>query len=230
VQPLLGLLALGAGVGLHLDQFAELSLEEASRVSLRLGEHLELRAGGQAVLDDPVWPECTRADRCLDDLRSRTQAKELVFLRVFGGPTKIRLIAERLEPNGKSTTAQRNLPRDREPWPEELASLALELYPTPLAREGEELVQAPIGRSVEADTGSYYPLIPIGAALVLAGVGVGFGLSSASASDRIMSVQLGNEEYESELTRSEDHRVVAFVLFGSALVAVITGVILWVAD
>lgn len=222
-----GLLLVGAGVGLHLEQVAELTLEDASALAFQLGQALEPRVGGAPVIDDPLWPECARPDRCVDEVRLRTRAQELVYLRVLGGPTKIRLIAERLEPGRSHPPITRNLTRERVTWAPELAALALALYPVALARAPDEsAVWTPPPPPPPAET-NLVPLIPLGVGVAAAAVGVGFGLSSRALRQDLENGAIPDAEYDREVEHMRAHGLVANLLFGTAAVAGATALILW---
>ncbi|MBK6683772.1 MAG: hypothetical protein IPG45_04810 [Deltaproteobacteria bacterium] len=224
----LTLLLLGAGVGLHLEQVAELSLEDATAVAIQLGQALEPRVGGPANLDDPLWPECGRGDRCADEVRQRTGAAELVYLRVLGGPTKIRVIAERLQPGQPHPPITRTLPRDQPSWAQELAELATALYPEVLPAPPPEPALVALPPAPAPAANRWVPLVPIGVGVALAGVGVGFGLSSRSARDTLETTSLSDEEYQQGLSTMQTHGLVANLLLGTAVVAVAAGVVLWI--
>lgn len=223
----LTLLLLGAGVGLHLEQVAELSLEDASAVAIELVQALEPRVGGAAVLDDPLWPDCGRRDRCAEEVRQRTSASELVYLRVLGGPTKIRLIAERLQPGLSHPPQTRTLPRDQKSWASELGELATALYPEVLPAPAEEPALVALPPVAAPPSRAWVPLVPIGVGVVLAGVGVGFGLSSRSTRETLETTALPEEEYQAGLSKMRTHGLAANLLLGTAVIAAATGVVLW---
>ena len=223
----LTLLLLGAGVGLHFEQVAELSLEDASAVAIQLGQAPAPRVGGAAALDDPLWPECGRRDRCVEEVRQRTGASELVYLRVLGGPTKIRLIAERLQPGRAHPPLTRTLPRDQPSWAAELAELAAALYPEVLPPPPEDPALVAIPPPPAPESNAWVPLVPIGVGVAVAGVGVGFGLSSRSTRETLETTSLPEAEYQDGLSKMRTHGLVANVLLGTAVVAVATGLVLW---
>lgn len=223
----LTLLLLGAGVGLHLEQVAELSLEDATALAVELGQALEPRVGGAAVLDDPLWPDCGRRDRCAEEVRQRTSAEELVYLRVLGGPTKIRLIAERLQPGQAHPPLTRTLPRDRTGWASELAELATTLYPEVLPAPPQDPGLVAIPPAPAPQSNLLVPLVPIGVGVVLASVGVGFGLSSRSTRETLETTSLPDAEYQEGLSKMRTHGLAANLLLSTAVVAVAAGVVLW---
>src|SRR5688572_8419299 len=109
----LGLLLVGSGVGVHLEELGEMPLAEASSFADRLAEAIEARTGRRAVLDDPLWPACKESNRCVDAIRARTETEDVVLLRLYKGPTKIRLIAERLSLDGlRDARLEENVPHD----------------------------------------------------------------------------------------------------------------------
>jgi hypothetical protein len=221
----LPLLWLGAGIGVHLEEVEEVSPEAARSVLDSLGTALLARTGTIATADDPVWTECDSGDRCLENIRARTQAGELVMLRVFGGPKSTHLVAERIDAkNASKQHAKLTVEGTAMPDAAALAPLARELFPEPRAPTKLELSDA--GGRALSPAPSYGPWILLGAGAVAAGVGILFGASSRSAGDRVAHEVLPGPESDDLSSRRDTHAFAANMLFGTAAAAG-AGALLW---
>ena len=227
-------LALGlvfSDVGLHLEDVAGLSIEDAMALAERLGEALAPRAGGRYVLDDPLWPECSGPGRCISEVQLRTKADEVVYVRLYAGPTRIRLIAERVT-GPKRLPVEDDLPRQGSPADARWDRMAVRLFPEPLSSSapslGPQLVPAPA--SPDGRAFGPWPYVTAGTGVVAVAVAGAFGVSSRSARSRIESEPLSNAAFERELSRMTDHGNVANVLFAVGGTLMVTGVVLWLLD
>lgn len=238
MNPLLGALlvwmaAPAAGpatLGVHLEEIVDLPLRDAGAVAEGLAASVELRAGVRVRVDDPLSPRCDRRSRrCIGEVAARMGTNHLVFLRVIGGVTKVRVIAERLDRAGRpEAEATINLPRDLGRWKRRLDRLAGMLFPEPLDRPQRE--ERLTTESVDDDTGSDVeraaPWVVLGVGVAAGAAGLALGVSSASARDRIENENLSGPAYTDALDQMQDHGTAANVLFGVAAGGVLTGV-LW---
>lgn len=236
----LSLLAVTAGAGIHLEEVGELPLEDAVSVVSALARALEGHRGEPAVIDDPSWSQCEARDRCVQDLRGRTQAEELVFVRVFGGPSLIHVILERVSLEARENrTFELDLERvgTREPgrWTGPLARAVGALFPEAgPPKRSRELSLAEPGPAPEPRERSLLraalPWIALGAGAACGGAGVYFGTSSADAKEELESGIFLGGEYDALSSRLEGHGLAANVLFGAAAGLVVTGVVLFLVD
>src|SRR4029077_1796837 len=112
-----------------LEESEELSIETAMQIAEGLGRAIETRSGLSPVIDDPVWGVCRAAARCLPEVRARTGAGDIVLVKLFGAPKKVRLIAQRF-PLGRAPDPrfEINVPIEREGWTEPLEAAARALF------------------------------------------------------------------------------------------------------
>src|SRR5437868_10662217 len=96
LAPLLGLLVLGADVGVHVEELDQIDADTARALLDALGSALAPLAPVVAI--DAERGPCGPDLRCLEPARARTDARELVLLKAYGGPTRIRVLAERRGP------------------------------------------------------------------------------------------------------------------------------------
>src|SRR5262245_57205228 len=112
---LIGLLA-SATIALNLEESSELPLESAVKMVDALAAAIGERAGLKPIVDDPTWSGCKRDDRCLIDIAARTQASEVVLVRVYGGALTHRMIAERFRDGASIARAEIKVPEHAEEW------------------------------------------------------------------------------------------------------------------
>lgn len=229
----LGLLLVGSGVSLHLEEHAELRLEEATALAHRLARAIEARTGRRTVLDDPLWPDCRDADRCLDAIRARTDTEDVVLLRFYSGPTKIRLIAERLAIDSlRDGRLETNVPKDPDQARDEaLENVAFTLFPeAPMSETSTQLIErAP----TEEETGAlevlgWTSIAVAGASLAVA---VGFGVSSRSVRNALLSdAPADDEEFNSAFDQLQLHTRVANALFITSAASLVLGGVFLLLD
>lgn len=225
-----------AGLGVHVEQVVDLSLGDATSIATVLGDAIGLRTGRPVEVDDPLAPPCGLPTRCLGEVAARTHAGELIYLRLIGGVTKIRVVAERLNRAGqKVTEATVNLAVDRRDWPTSLDRLARRLFPEALGSP-PGVVRGAVGRPATAEPGVARATGPSGieraAPWLLIGLGVATGVagtvlgrSASSARDSIETLRLSDDEYVDTLDRMRSHGTAANVLFGVAAGSALTGLV-----
>ena len=223
--------AVSGGVGVHIEDVAGLPLRDAVAVAETFGQATELRAGVTARVDDPLYPRCARSGRCVGNVAARTDASHLVFLRLIGGVTKIRVVAVRLTADGTQVAeAVANLaraPESARSWRQRLDRLAGALFPEPLEPRTPappRLTAEPIPSESPSGFVQAAPWVVVGLGAASGVAGIAFGQSSASARDRIESQVLSGDEYTDALGQMRDHGTAANVLFGVAIGGVVTGV------
>ena len=224
----LGLLLISAGLGVHLEEVVDLPLRDATAVAEYLAEAAEIRSGLKARVDDPLAPSCRRRERCLGDVAARTDAVALIFVRLIGGVTKIRVVAKRLNTDGRQVSeAVVNLPRRSPTWRRALDRLAGILFPEPVqVAEGDFGLTAQVFAEDEPSRlrrAAPWLLVGLGVASGVAGLVL--GLSAASARSNVESLQLTGDEYTDSLDRMRTHGTAANVLFGVAAGSSLTGLI-----
>jgi hypothetical protein len=219
------LLLLGATVGLHLERNVEFPLESALSLANAFGSAIEARSKKPPSLDDPVWSSCPERQRCLAEIAARTKSDDIVLMRMFGGPTRIKLIAERvranegrMDPVGKVDLV---LERDATDWPEKLKNAALRLFPE--GAPSEARVHTIPARLLAPDTPPgpprVYSWISAGGTAVLGGLALGFGLVAAQAKHQLDTQIVLEPEAGSVDSRRATFGVVSNVLIGATCAA-----------
>lgn len=179
--------------------------------------------------------------RALSDAveRHAGPTNDALKLRLLGVPTRIRVLALREQ---TKKTGEVDLPRAREKWPAALSTLAAALYepkplPPPVVEKSpptqpqQSLVHDPAkSTAVPSDSGSYIPWIAAGAGVVALAVGTGFGFSSRGARDQALERPHSDEQNAALEDRAVGHGWAANILFGTGLVAIGTGVVLYALD
>jgi hypothetical protein len=227
---LVGVLALAAiasvpSVGLHLEEVGELPFETAVSVMGTLTRVIERETGATVVFDDPSWSRCDAEDRCISDVRARTRATEIVFARVFGGPSLVYVSLERIRVDAKDAKSTNiELPRTPSGWDAPLAVAARTLFPElkPEARAESSATTAP---TIEPQGSSPLPWVVLGAGVAAGAAGTVLGLSSADAKTELEgSIHVG-AEYDALSDRLQTHGLAANVLFGVAAGAALTSIV-----
>lgn len=227
----LGLLLLGAGLGLHLQESGELPLNRSVALLEKIAEIIRGETGVRPIIDDPDWNECDlQESACQALVRSRTRTDELVLLRVFAGLTKLRVELRRLSQDGQGESVSGDLPLEEEGWETPLLPLVRTLFPDPLdpvllrAREPNVVVgeATPSKAGTGAGPG---PWIIIGARALAGGFGVGFYASSRDAKSELASGRLfSSEEFDELNGRLETHSILSGVLLGTAVTGLVTAI------
>lgn len=235
--PLLGLLTLGAGLGLHLQESGELPLHRSVSLLEQLAEVVRQETGVRPVIDDPDWSDCDLQEApCQALVRSRTRTEELVLLRAFAGMTKIRVELRRVGEGGEVGVVKGDLTLEEESWPASLRPMVRELFPDPLdpvlMRAREPNVVVGEGSAVRTRSGpGPGPWILLGASAVAAGFGTGFFVSSQDAKSELASGRLfSSAEFEALNGRLETHSVLAGVLLGTAVTGLVVGLTWLILD
>jgi hypothetical protein len=231
VSPLITLL-FGAAIALNLEESAELPLETAVKIVDALARAIAGRTGAKPIVDDPTWSGCKREDRCLIDIAARTQANEVVLVRVFGGALSHRVIAERFRDRVMIARAELSVPERAEEWSAALDQIATVLFPmiSKPASSSETLVPPVESARVEPKSLSPWPFVALGsgAAMLIAGIAV--GISSAHARDRLETEILAEPEYNALYRKSAREQHLANGLFAGAAAGAAIGVVLFFID
>lgn len=234
---LLGLLLVGAGLGLHLEESGELPIGRSVELLEAVAEVIRLETGVLPVIDSPDWSDCEMQDAaCQALVRSRTRTDELILVRAFAGLTKIRVELLRLRDPEAAFSTRGDLPIEPEEWSTALVPLVRPLFPDPRdpvllgAREPNVVVSDPTGGTVKSGR-SPGPWIVIGASAVAAGFGIGFFASSQDARSELVSGRLfSSEEFDELNGRLETHSILSGLLLGTAVTGLVTGVAWWVFE
>jgi hypothetical protein len=229
------LLTTGATLVLHVEEKIGVSQEDLDASLQGLKSAITARTGPiDVVLTSAAQLVCSDRAACVEEIRSQRGGVEIVFLRVLGIPSTIRMIAERAGREGKShVDLERKQPFDATA----LDALAAELFPErvepPLAAKPAAIPpEGPrpdlVATSAPATPAPSGPrLLPwalLGGSAVAAGLGLAFGFQNAhvvregeATFDPARRAQLQGETFSTGLA--------ADILFGVAIVgAVAAGV------
>jgi hypothetical protein len=210
----------GATVGIRLEESEELSIQSAMQIAEAFGRAIEARSGLSPVIDDPVWGVCRATDRCLTEVRARTGARDIVLLKLFGAPKKVRLIAQRF-PLGAPPDArfEINVPIEREAWAAPLEEAARAMFaaglkePPKLAAQSPQVTAQEHPPPIKSSEGSIAPWVLLGAGATALVVGSVFGASSRSARSAVEGEPHTDGEVEVLTDRLKRHGWTANVLF-----------------
>lgn len=216
-----------ADVGLHLESRSDLSVDQSLRISHALAQAIQAHTGHAVVIDDPLWPSCGAEQGCLDQILARTRTRNVVLLRAYAGPTRIRLVAERAPRIAHSTV---DLPLAEEGWTQPLEAMAATLFPD--ARPQDLVLAAP---STDAPTPRrsvrVAPWVAAGLTVATAAVGAGFGVSSLKARNSLVGPpDLNPDVFAQRLDRMDQHGMAANTLLLTAAVGAVVTTVLFLWD
>lgn len=210
------LLLLGATVGISVDEVRGVDPAQTAELTDALLLAVEDASGAVAVVDTRIWNACKRADRCLEEVRVRTKARDVVFVQLFGGVRRVRISAERVREDGSRTSSSGTLALRTDPKAP-LAKIAAQLFP-----EGPALPTPapPVTVTVPPpEPATNWPAWIAGATTVAAtGVAVGFGLSARSAASSLDNRVTSRAEYDALSGRADDHGAISNIAIATAAV------------
>lgn len=221
----LATLLIGDGVAVRLAEVGELELRAAIEICDVFTGELRARTSSAVVFDDPTW-DCETNDRCEAEIRARTRMDDVVFVRVFNGPTRIQVEAERPGRRGSVLLAL-----DRSDWKPRLADLAASLFDPPrLPRTNRAAIEGPPLVPVEAPRSILVPSVLLGAGAVAALIGGALGSSSKGAGSQLDSMLLFADRHRELADRQKAHGIGADVAFGIAGAAAVAAVVMFFVD
>lgn len=204
----------GADVGLRVEEHEDLPLETALRLAESLGRAIEQRTGRSFVIDDFVWEPCRAEDRCLGEARARTGAKDVILMKLFGAPKKIRVIAQRF--GLEATRSEANVPIEVNAWGVPLEEMARLLFPNdrkPEPKKVEEPPLVPVKTEPLPPQPSIAPWVLLGAGATALVVGSVFGVSSRLARNTAEGEPLSDMQFADERDRLKAHGWAANILW-----------------
>lgn len=221
------LLILGAPevVALHLEEVGELPIPEARALLSPLASMVENHTAGRARWVEAVDLECG-ARPCGSEILSQAGAGRGLVVRVFGGPRRIHLRFQSI-PDGR--VAEANVAKDRSDLQVELQKVIELLLPAAPPPPPPELLPPPVVAAPEAPL-PILPLVLAGGAVVVAGVGVGFGLSSEAAGDELAQGPLPASAHQALRDQQDQQALAANLCFAVAGGAVAAALLTWLLD
>jgi len=234
----LALTLASATVGIRLEESEELSIETAMQIAEGLGRAIQTRSGLSPVIDDPVWGVCRAADRCLPEVRARTGAGDIVLVKLFGAPKKVRLIAQRFSPGlSPEPRFEINVPIEREGWNAPLEAAARALFAQATTIDPKALVHGVELPKNQLDPHpppkgerSVVPWVLVGAGAAALIAGSIFGFSSRSARSAVETEPHSDAEVDVLTDRMRAHGWTANVLFSVSALSAAGGVALLVLE
>lgn len=131
----LALLAVAAHLTLVIEDARDVSAREVNSILAHLSVAVERRIG-DAPAAQPYLPgeECLQKDRCAATIREITGAPDILFLRIFAVPSKLRVYAELVDLTSQERKrALLDLSRDPRNWSFSMDALATALFPNAVA-------------------------------------------------------------------------------------------------
>jgi hypothetical protein len=222
----LGLLLVGSGYAVHLQDVRGLDPVEAAGLATELSRAIGARTGTVAVIDDPAWGSCPDPSGCPGEIEARTGAGQILLVRAFAAGARMRVTLERSAVVTPRTTPREVLDLSRAPkdWGPPVQAAIDRLFP---ARTAAALVAAP---PEPAPASPVLPWALIGAGAGMLGVGIALGASSASTLDALESGLQPAARVEQDGDRARGQAIAANVLFVGAALAVSGGLTWWLLE
>jgi hypothetical protein len=234
---LFGLLFIASVPGMHLDRAVGIPLESAFTVVRAVADAVERRTGVAPVIDDPVWSSCDRKDRCLLEVASRLHAQELIFVRVFGGPTRLKVVSERIavQADGSGLVSRNfdsTLAKEGSGWADALDQVAAELFPEILPpSKPDELRPAPPALRPELSARPrLLPWVLTGVAIASGAIALGFALDARAARSSLEAKVLPDQEYAPLRARVDESGPLSNGFLIGALLVSAAGAVLFLAQ
>ena len=240
----LGLLVLGATLALHVETAKSVSQSNTDDIVSGLAAAIQARTGEAPVRSVRPPPDgCPRNDRCVAEIRGHTKGQEIVFLRMIGGPSRIRLAGERVGVSGRvDARVQVDLTPEDVGGKGTLEGVAAILLPGAVPPDpptpppelecptATATAALPMGDSPKSAETKWAPWVILGASAVAAGAGAVFGAQNTKTRDDIASTPHTDDEVESLQDQAFGQGLAANVLLGTAAVGLATSVVWAFAD
>jgi hypothetical protein len=229
------LLSLAATTGIHIGETDHVPYQDALSLVETMAGLIEERTERPVVVDASEWEQCRGRGPCLDAVRARTRAEDVVIVRVIAGPLTLHVASERFYFDVAATrTSSASLPKnERESWRPRLEKMVVRLFPElpevapPPPSPPPPLVQVATEPPPEP---SIAPWVVLGVSGAVAAVGTGFGVSNYVAKNQLEGQVVLIDERADLEGRVRSHGITATVLFSAAAAGAITAVLLYVFD
>lgn len=223
----LALLMVGS-VEVRLEDARGLSSDDVRTITTSLAEAIEARTKSRVTVARKS--PCGQDSACVQRLLTEGSSTDLVFLRLIGVPTRIRLIADRA--GREEARAEVDLSRTRGSWAMVLGGVAERLFPAPpppppkitVAPPPPPLAPPPPPPPVETES-AYGPWLLAGAGAAVLIAGTGFGISSRTARSSAAEEPHTPAELADLEDRAVGHGIAANVMFGVGGAGVVAGLI-----
>lgn len=216
----IGLLLVGAAIGLHADIVGELPKPQAQELIATIERAAAKRAQAPVILDDQEGG-CDEIERCITAVRSRTSSFELLLLRLVAGPTKTRVIAEHYTAEATSVPDARSevdVSRDPQSWAEAIERLVVATVPVRSAKDPAALLSVAPAR---AEPFPWAGTLTTGAGAALLAVGAGLAIGSAGSRSSASGTARAPEDTRALLSSAGTQAILADValVVGAGVIA-----------
>lgn len=222
---LLPLLIVAPPIAVQLEEAQGLTREARVDLVNAFADALAVQAGRKAIVE---WDACGEGARCSSELRARTGAKDLVFVRAFLAAGRVRFISERLAADDLvKGRVQLDVSQASIGEAKTLAGIASLLFP-------EEVVAAePVSAArlvVEDGVSGPRPALVVGYLTLGLGVvslalGTIFRLTGNAAVTDVETMSMTPEDVDRTKSRATRHLTASNVLFGGAAAFLSAGLV-----
>ncbi len=237
-----------AVIAVEGEELRGVSAAESSAILKTLSEAIAARVDAEVIVVDAAALGCPSDQRCSEKIRERTNADQIVFVRMIGIPATIRFIAEVETKSGGSSAASGDVSREpsaRMPAIEKIVDALFPETPEPEPPKTEPpktgppktgppiaeptIVPRPVEPPKPEPHGHTISWVLFGGGAAMIATGIAFGLENRSARNE--------GETTSDPMRVDDLKtkalytgLIADIAFGLAAIAVATGALLFALD
>jgi hypothetical protein len=235
------LLAVASGaerVGVRLEDAQGLNADDSRRLTATFAKRIQDATGIISAIDERLWDEeCDKTDRCAAEIRARTRAKEVIFLKAYSTATKLRLIADRTDERSIVVrSVQADLAHDARAMERGLGGFVDLLFPAEVRSATASAAAAPMTLSQEtgqpkggSSAGKVVAWSAVGAGGAAAIVATVLRLSANSTRSTIQSQMLTPDQLASDESSVRTNATASNLLFGAAAVLVV-GALVYIID
>jgi hypothetical protein len=209
-------------VGVHVGAARGVPLSESEEVARAVGAAIEQHSGRRVEVDRPDWEQCAKAGPCVEAVRARLRANEVLLLSVVGGPLQM-FVRAQLVVDGAPKEVTLKVPRADAKKPAAWMPLASQLF-------APKAVTVPQAVTSTPTASSPYPWIAGSVGVAALAGGIAFGALSRGTVGEIESMAHTPERRDALDSRASTQATVANVCFGLAVTSAITAVVLWVIE
>ena len=216
------LLAAVPVIGIGVEEASHVDSPTLADIAHAFADAVEQSARAGTKVDDALWSSCASEEGerpCVEELRSKFGTSEVVLLRLYGGVTSVRVVADRFSVGSLPyRSGEVNLPREREKWTLHMFQLALAVFPDPLTVEAKSAML-----ETEHVSSTAIPVALLMSGLTLLAGGVTFTVLAADdGGDALTALGVAGEDM-----RRRFDATAAGILFGTGVLTLGASLVTW---
>lgn len=227
-------LAAIASVTLNLEYSRGVDPQELFELTSQVSSAIT-QTSSRGVTVDELGAPCATEDRCIKDIAARTGNEWVVLMRVIGVSSRIRIVLNIADATQLGLREIRiDVRRDPKTWPSALLQgLRNAIPPAQPGGPTGPVLSGPLPDLTAASAPaalSPWPWLAIGGGVAAGGIGAIFGIRAADARTAGEAQFLPDSEFERLEGQAINNGITANIMFGAAVVGIVTGVVLLLTD